>query len=94
MTKNQRALVIAARAKLRKLTYRCDDSCPGWGVFDTNRGFMIQSCDACWFEQPNRLDARRLTDEEASALPEALAALAETLRENREQDEQHVCSIH
>jgi hypothetical protein len=44
-------------------------------VFDVGGLLEIESCDACWHLYANRLDPRRLTDEEANALPEAQEAL-------------------
>ena len=69
---DQRKLSIIARNKLRKLTEHCDEACPGWAVFETNRGGEIQACDDCWHGVTDRL-----TDDEASALPEARALLLE-----------------
>jgi hypothetical protein len=72
MTKDQRAIVIRARFKLRKHTDRCSNTCRGWDVFHTGAGFEIETCDDCWsgIKAPHRL-----TDDEAAFLPEAIEAL-------------------
>ena len=30
----------------------CDRECPGWAVFETERGLEIQRCDDCWRDDP------------------------------------------
>lgn len=78
MTKEQRALAIAARAKLKKYrpAYACADGCPGWFVGESGMyGLMVMACDACASQMSDPSD--RLSDEEAAALPEAQKLLRE-----------------
>lgn len=73
--------VAKVRAKLARLTKRCDDSCSGWGVFSTQCSSRVpdgtlelQRCDDCWsgVDDP-------LTDVEIELLPEAQAELKKTI---------------
>lgn len=58
----------------------CYEGCPGWAVFDTDRGFGIQSCDDC-----NAIAKRHklplLTDQEVKELPAARRALKRQIRD-------------
>lgn len=84
MTKEQRAIVIRARTKLRKHTERCSNTCKGWDVFHTGSGFEIETCDDCWIGVEG---SDRLNDDEAAFLPEAIEALkAEVIRHARAHD--------
>jgi hypothetical protein len=75
MTKEQRAIVIRARAKLRKIKTPCDEACPGWAVIENGRSAtVLQRCDDCFHGVEDKL-----MDDEVEALPEAQALLAETL---------------
>lgn len=56
----------------------CSDSCPGWAVFDTNRGFEIQVCDDCMRSLPKAI---RLSDDDVAQLPEAQKSLREVQAE-------------
>lgn len=84
MTKTeQRKIAIKAQAKLKKLTAlpkekRCSDTCRGWDVFHQGDGLEIQTCDDCW---QNFKGAARLTDDEATCMPEALKALLDEAHE-------------
>lgn len=52
----------------------CSATCPGWAVFETDRGLEIQACDECRASAPKQL-GRFLTDAAVAQLPEAAAAL-------------------
>ncbi len=57
---------------------RCDPTCPGWGVFETNteRGTEIERCDDCAAAIKEHT-GEELWDDDVEQLPEAIAALAE-----------------
>lgn len=78
---------VRRRAAERKLARRpppCCPGCPGWCVSESGlRGLEVQRCDDCWCQVPNHL---RLLDEEAAALPEAIAALAAVCAVAEEED--------
>lgn len=60
----------------RSISDRCSDTCQGWDIFDTDRGFEIESCDEC-NANARRADLPAVTDADVSLLPEARRALRE-----------------
>jgi hypothetical protein len=72
------AATMRVRAVLagRDIDEKCSDSCPGWAVFDTDRGSEIQVCDEC-DAAARRLGLATVTDDEVALLPEARQELAE-----------------
>lgn len=75
--------VLAARDQLDAQTgeAKCDASCPGWAVFDADRGLEIEACDEC-NSMADRAGRSTVSDDDVARLPQARAALAAALAEN------------
>ncbi len=61
--------IATVRARFAALE-KCDEGCPGWGIFEPDRPpwLEIERCDECCYDSG-------LTDDDAALLPEAQAAL-------------------
>lgn len=71
--------VLAARAKAG-FGGDCDDpECPGWALFETDRGYGVQACDMC-NSAAKRLDLPVLQDSDAKELAAARREMARAVR--------------